>query len=147
MAVAANVTFRGPKPSCRVAVAVEIVGARLAVHRDRQRGRRRRPAACPSFTVTTTLNVPAVVNVCTGVLLGATRGVPSPKFHEYVSVSPSASVPIAVKVIGMPTRVVARGRAVRRHRRVAVVAGRVTVTGTSAVPVPPLPSDTVTLAV
>ncbi len=71
---------------------------------------------------------------------------PSPKFHEYVSVSPLGSVPFAVNEIGMPTRWLPVGV------RLAVTVGfwfapsAITVTGTVAVPVPPRPSDTVTTA-
>ena len=73
-------------------------------------------------------------------------GLPSPKFHEYVSVSPSVSVPTAVKLIGTPTRVAPVG--VRLEVTVGMVLVLVvTVTGTVAVPVPPLPSETVTVAV
>ncbi len=71
---------------------------------------------------------------------------PSKKFHEYVSVSPSGSVPFAVNAIGIPTRWFPVGV------RLAVTVGfwlapsAVTVTGSVAEPVPPRPSDTVTTA-
>ena len=44
----------------------------------------------PSFTVRTTLNFPSLLKVFVTVLPVAV--VPSPKFHEYVSRSPSGSL-------------------------------------------------------
>ena len=67
-------------PSAGVAVAVEIVGARLACTTT-DSGVADAVPPRPSFTVTTTLNVAAVRNVCTG-FCSVDTGVPSPKFHE-----------------------------------------------------------------
>src|SRR6478736_5417765 len=86
----------------------------------------------PSDTVTVAVKVPAWVYVFDG--FWAVEDVVSPKVHAYVSVSPSASVPVAVKAIGVPV--------------VTLPAGvRETTTVSDALPLPPLPSETVTLAV
>jgi len=80
VAAAVNVTFSGPKPSLPVAVAVVIVGARLAVTVTARAVAGVVPPL-PSLAVTTTLYVPAVVNVCVTFCV-VPAAVPSPKFHE-----------------------------------------------------------------
>src|SRR3954468_21461480 len=55
----------------------------------------------PSLTVTFAVNEPAAAYVCEGFCCVETA-VASPKSHEYVSVSPSASVPVAVNATAVP---------------------------------------------
>jgi hypothetical protein len=94
-------------PSLGVAVAVEIVGLRLAWTTTLSVAVPVPPL--PSLTVTVTVKVAAVANACVG-FCSVETAVLSPKFHEYVSGSPSGSVPVAVKAIGTPTRVVRQQR-------------------------------------
>ena len=61
----------------------------------------------PSDTVTRTVKVAAVANAFVGFC--SVDVSLSPKSHAYVSVSPSGSVPVAVKAIGTPTRVLPVG--------------------------------------
>ena len=98
----------------------------------------------PSETVTLTVRVAAARNVCVGFC--SVDVSPSPKSHAYVSGSPSASVPVAVKATGTPTRTLPVG--VRAAVTVGLAfCGVVTTTSSVRVAVPPLPSLTVTFAV
>src|SRR3954469_6425345 len=97
----------------------------------------------PSDTVTFAEYVPGALYAWFALAVAA---VPlSPKSHAYVRVSPSGSVPVAVKAIEVPVVVLPAG--VREALTVGFWLAATTVTGTSALAVPPLPSDTVTLAV
>ena len=97
----------------------------------------------PSETVTVAVKVPAWVYVFDG--FWAVEDVVSPKVHAYVSVSPSASVPVAVKAIGVPVVTLPAG--VREATTVGLRLAWATTTVSDALPLPPLPSETVTLAV
>jgi len=68
----------------------------------------------------------------------------SPKSHEYVSGSPSGSLAVAVNATEVPVVTLPVG--VRAMVTVGFWLGATTVTLSVSLPLPPLPSDTVTLA-